>query len=170
MSSRFIKELESFKLDYMYEIDLNASDILLEKNIIPVDFYTEYEIWKQIYISHPTLVSNYILDLYLFLVEYIWINVKDSERHNIEDIYMAVDVYLTEIMGYDDKYKNYYQDEYIPVDGERFFDKHKVELGILINSVISKRNMVIGNNAYLLKHWIIHDRVMNLIVCSNHKK
>lgn len=167
MSSRYIRELESFKLEEMYEIDLHTNDILLERNIIPVDFYPEYDIWKQIYTSHPTLVNNYILDLYLYIVEYIWINVKDSERHNIEDIYMAVDVYITEIMGHDDKYKSYYGDEYLPVDGEIFFDKHKSQLGIIINSVSNKKNMVVGNSNYLLKHWIIHDRIMNLIVCSN---
>lgn len=159
MSNRYIKELESFKLEYMYEIDLHANDILLERNIIPVEFYTEYDIWKQIYTSHPTLDNDYILDLYLFLVEYIWINVKDSERHDIEDIYMAVEVYITEIMGHGD--------EYLPVDGEIFFDKHKVQLGTIIDSVSNKKNMVIGNSNYLLKHWIIHDKVMNLIVCSN---
>ncbi len=155
--NKYIEDLEAFKLNYMFDIDKYVNEFVdpNSSKLVSVDFHEEFEIFKSIYHSVPDLVGGFELSLFKYLVEFIWITVKNKDRIEIESIYAAVDAYLSDIMGMD----------WVNIDSESLFAYNVDKLNLLIDSILNKRYIITKDKVDLmLKHWIINNNIIMLIV------
>lgn len=155
-----IVDLEAFRLDYMFDVDEYTNMYTHPhnaKNTI-VDFYEEFELWKKMYHNLPNLIGGYELSFFRYIVEYVWVTVKNKDRVEIESIFSATDVYLTEIMSVDTT----------DIDSEIFYMYNMDELNVLLESILNKKYALIKNNKEsMLKHWIINNKVILLVLTGD---
>lgn len=157
--NKYIEDLEAFKLDYMFDVDKYVSDIIDPNNskVVSVDFHEEFEIFKSIYHDVPDLIGGFELSLFKYIVEFIWISVRNKDRIEIESIYGAVDAYLSDIMGAD----------WVNIDSESLFAYNIDKLNLLIDSILNKRYIITKDKFdLLLKHWIINNNIIMLVVAG----